>query len=266
MSLTGSEAAKFGAALRVWRERRRLSQLSLAVEANVSQRHLSFIESGRASPSRAMVIHLAEALAVPLRDRNALLVSAGFAPVYRDRPLDDPVLAGAMAAVGQLLKAQEPYPALAVDRGWRVVAANAAVAPLIAAADPELAKPPINVMRLSLHPRGLAPLIVNLAQWRVHLLERLRRQLRASFDPEIDRLLREVEAYPAPGKATARAAAGDEFAEVAIPLRIRTPKGVLSFLSSVCVFGTAMDVTLAELSLELFFPEDEATAAALRAG
>jgi transcriptional regulator with XRE-family HTH domain len=266
MSLTGSETAKFGAALRVWRERRRLSQLSLAAEANVSQRHLSFIESGRASPSRAMVIHLAEALAVPLRDRNALLISAGFAPVYKDRSLDDPVLAGAMAAVGRLLKAQEPYPALAVDRGWCVVAANAAVAPLIAPADPELVKPPINVMRLSLHPRGLAPLIVNLAQWRAHLIERLRRQLRASFDPAIERLLREVEAYPAPGRAAARAAFGDEFAEVAVPLRIRTPHGVLSFLSSVCVFGTALDVTLAELSLELFFPEDEATAAALRGG
>jgi hypothetical protein len=149
---------------------------------------------------------------------------------------------------------------VALDRGWRAVAANAGVGPLIAAADPELLKPPINVMRLSLHPRGLAPLIVNLAQWRAHLLERLRRQLRASFDPEIDRLLREVESYPAPAERAGRQTAADEFHEVAIPLRIRTATGILSFLSSVCVFGTAIDITLAELTLELFFPEDAFTA------
>ena len=255
------EDAKAGPMVRTWRERRRLSQLSLAVEANISQRHLSFIESGRAAPSRDMVLRLAETLEIPLRERNALLLCAGYAPIYKDRPLDDPALAPAMAGVRTLLAAHEPFPALALDRRWNVVLANAAIGPLIAGADPSLLRAPINVVRLSLHPRGLAPLIVNLSQWRAHLLERLRRQLRARPDPDVEALLHEVEAFPAPGS---KGTSHDPFEDVAIPLCLRTPRGVLSFLSCVTVFGTAVDVTLSELSMELFFPRDDATARVLR--
>jgi transcriptional regulator with XRE-family HTH domain len=251
-----------GALVRSWREQRRLSQLDLATEAEISQKHLSFIESGRAAPSRDMVITLAEHLDVPLRERNALLHAAGFAPIYRDRPLDDPALVRARAAIDQLLKAHEPYPALTVDRHWNLVAANAAVAPLIAGADPELTKPPINVMRLSLHPRGLAPLIVNFGEWRAHLLERLHRQHRVTRDPAIEALLKDVTAYP--GGPTHRGKSSSDQEAVVVPLELRTHTGVLTFFSTVTVFGTAVDITLSELSLEAFYPANESTAAALR--
>jgi transcriptional regulator with XRE-family HTH domain len=254
--------ASFGHLLRVWRERRHLSQLALAADAGISQKHLSFLESGRSAPSRDMVLHLAEALDVPLRERNALLLAAGYAPVFRDRALDDPALEGARAAIEIILKAHEPYPALAVDRHWTLVTANAAVAPLLAGADPMLLKPPVNVMRLSLHPRGLAPLIVNLGEWRAHLIDRLRRQHRLTLDPAIGTLLREVSAFPGGGgRRDERAAPADE---IAVPLMLRTQAGTLSFISTVTVFGTAVDITLAELSLEAFYPADAATAAILR--
>ncbi len=252
-----------GALVRAWREQRHLSQLGLATEAEISQKHLSFIESGRSAPSRDMVITLAEHLDVPLRDRNTLLLAAGFAPLYRDRPLDDPALSQARAAVERLLKAHEPFPAMAVDRGWTLVSANAAVAPLIAGADPELMKPPINVIRLSLHPRGLAPLIVNFGEWREHVLERLRRQHRITRDPIIDVLLKEVMAYPGAGKRGEQGTTVDQDA-IVVPFKLRTHGGVLSFISTVTVFGTAVDITLSELSLEAFYPADAATAAALR--
>ena len=163
-----------GDLLREWRQRRRLSQLDLAGEAEISTRHLSFVESGRAQPSREMVLHLADRLEVPLRERNVLLVAAGYAPVFRERQLADPVLASARQAIDLVLKGHEPYPALAVDRHWTMVASNAAVARLIAGADASLLQPPVNVLRLSLHPKGLAPRIANLTEWRAHLLERLR--------------------------------------------------------------------------------------------
>lgn len=255
-----------GALVRTWREQRHLSQLDLATEADISQKHLSFIESGRSAPSREMVITLAEHLDVPLRERNTLLLAAGFAPVYRDRPLDDPALVRAREAIDLLLKAHEPFPAVAVDRQWTLVAANGAVAPLIAGADPELVKPPVNVIRLSLHPRGLAPLIVNLGEWRAHLIERLRRQHRITRDVAIDALLREVTSYPGTaGMQAEHGPAGDPEA-IVVPLKLRTHGGVLSFFSTVTVFGTAVDITLSELSLEAFYPADETTAAALRAG
>lgn len=254
--------APFGELVRDWREQRRMSQLDLACEADVSQRHLSFIESGRASPSREMVLHLADRLDVPLRERNAMLLAAGFAPVFRDRPLDDPALAPALATIERLLKAHEPYPALTLDRHWTMVSANAGILPLLAGVDPELMKPPINVMRLSLHPRGLAPLILNFSQWREHLLDRLRRQGRISKDPELAKLLAEVSSYRSDfGASKERPVAPDE---IAVPLRLRTQRGVLSFLSTVTTFGTAMDVNLSEITLEAFYPLDEATAAALR--
>jgi transcriptional regulator with XRE-family HTH domain len=257
-------APSIGALVRTWREQRHLSQLDLAAEADISQKHLSFIESGRSTPSREMVITLAEHLDVPLRERNTMLLAAGFAPIYRDRPLDDPAMVRARSAIERLLKAHEPYPALAVDRQWILVSANAAVAPLIAGADPELVRPPVNVVRLSLHPRGLGPLIVNLSEWRAHLIERLRRQYRITRDVAIDALLTEVAAFPEGGAKRDGNGAAGEADSIAVPLKLRTHRGVLSFLSTVTVFGTAVDITLSELSLEAFYPADEATAAELR--
>ncbi|SRR5579871_5015353 len=251
-----------GDLVRRWRRQRGLSQLDLAVEVDISQKHLSFIESGRASPSRDMVLQLAEHLDVPLRDRNALLLAAGFAPIFRDRPLTDPALARALATIERLLKAHEPYPALTVDRHWTLVSANDAVPPLLVGVDPELTKPPVNVLRMSLHPRGLAPLIVNLTEWRAHLLERLRRQIRIAGDPELDRLLRDLAAYPG-GPTHARTHAPSASDDVAVPLKLRTHDGVLSFLSTITVFGTPVEITLSELSLEAFYPADPETAAAL---
>ena len=255
-----SPPAPFGRLVRAWREQRHLSQLGLALEAEISQKHLSFIETGRAAPSRDMVARLAEHLDVPLRERNILLVAAGFAPVFHERSLDDPALARASAAVARILKAHEPYPALTVDRHWTMLAANAAVPPMLAGVDPVLLRPPVNVLRVSLHPRGLAPLIVNLGEWRAHLLERLRRQARMVPDPVTDALLRELQGYPgAPGKALAQPD------DIAVALRLRTHAGVLSFISTITVFGTPTEITLSELSLEAFYPADDATAAALRA-
>lgn len=251
-----------GGHLRDWRQRRRMSQLDLACEAEVSTRHLSFVETGRAQPSRDMVLRLAERLEVPLRERNAILVAAGFAPVFPQRPLDDPALAGARKAVGLILKGHEPYPALVVDRGWNLIAANRMVAPMMAGAEEALRTPPVNVMRLTLHPRGLAPRIANLPEWRAHLLERLRRDLEATGDRGLAELLEELRGYPVPPGVRAPA---NEFAGVAVPFQMTTANGVLSFYSTTTVFGTPVDVTLSELTLETFFPADEQTAAAVRA-
>ncbi|MGK9231425.1 helix-turn-helix transcriptional regulator [Inquilinus limosus] len=260
-----STAPSFGDHLRDWRRRRRLSQLDLACEADISTRHLSFIETGRARPSREMVLHLAERLDVPLRERNTLLVAAGFAPAYPVRPLDDPALALARRAVERVIEAHAPNPALAVDRHWHLVAANAAVAPLMAGAAAALLQPPVNVLRLSLHPDGLAPRIANLPEWRSHLLERLRRQVEATADPVLVELLAELQAYPAPTKGVAAMAPPEEaHPDIVVPLRLATESGVLSFLSTTTVFGTPVDVTLSELAVEAFFPADAATAEALR--
>jgi transcriptional regulator with XRE-family HTH domain len=258
-------AASVGGLVRAWRAQRQLSQLALATEAEISQKHLSFIESGRSAPSREMVLHLADRLDVPLRERNAMLLAAGYAPIYRERALDDPTLRRARAAVERVLKAHEPYPALTVDRHWSMISANAAVAPLIAGVDPQLVKPPINVMRLSLHPRGLAPLIVNLSEWRAHLMDRLRRQLRLTRDPVIDTLVKELTGYHAGAARHVDGQTQNHQDEVAVPLRLRTQAGVLSFFSTITVFGTPVEITLSELSLEAFYPADEATAAAMQA-
>ena len=252
----------FGEHLRHWRQHRRLSQLDLASHAEISTRHLSFVETGRSSPSREMVLRLAERLQVPLRERNALLVAAGYAPMYRERPLDDPALAAARQAVDLILKSHEPFPALALDRHWNLVAANAMVTHLLAGVDPQLLQAPANVLRLTLHPQALAPMIVNLAQWRRHLFERLRQQIHATGDPVLTALLQELLGYPAPTE-TQTGLAG-EYLGIAMPLQMRSPQGVLSFISTTTVFGTPVDVTLQELALETFFPADEATAAALR--
>ncbi len=257
--------APVGDLFRSWREQRHLSQLDLATEAEISQKHLSFIESGRSAPSREMVLRLAEHLDVPLRERNALLMAAGYAPIFRDRPLTDPALEKARTAIDLVLKAHEPNPALTVDRHWTMVAANASVASLLVGVDPSLLKPPVNVMRVSLHPRGLAPLIVNLAEWRAHLIDRLRRQHRLTRDPAIDGLLKELAGYHAGAGRQVDHPAQSHQDEVAVPLRLRTHAGTLSFLSTVTVFGTPVEITLSELSLEAFYPADDTTAAAMLA-
>jgi transcriptional regulator with XRE-family HTH domain len=253
----------FGESLRTWRQRRRLSQLDLAQEARISTRHLSFVETGRSLPSREMVLRLAERLDVPLRERNALLVAAGYAPMYRERPLDDPALAAARRAVDLVLTGHEPYPALAVDRHWHLIAANSMAPHLLAGADPALLEAPVNVLRLSLHPRGLAPQIANLAQWRGHLFERLRQQIEATGDGQLAALLDELRGYPVPTEAEPSRIDGEHLG-VVVPLQLRTRFGILNFISTITVFGTPIDVTLQELALETFFPADSRTGDVLR--
>jgi transcriptional regulator with XRE-family HTH domain len=251
--------ANFGEQLRGWRQLRRMSQMDLALEAEISTRHLSFVETGRSQPSKDMVIRLADRLDVPLRGRNALLLAAGHAPAYPERGLDDPSLEAARRAVEMILKGHEPFPALAVDRRWNMVAANAAVAPLLAGASEALLKAPVNVLRLSLHPEGIAPRIVNLAEWKSHLLHRLREQAIASGDAELTRLREELETYPAPRAS----GAGQDFAGIFVPMVFNAGGRRLSFLSTTTVFGTPSEVTLSELAIEAFFPADSETAAYL---
>jgi transcriptional regulator with XRE-family HTH domain len=253
----------FGEHLRQWRLRRRMSQLDLAGEADISTRHLSFVETGRSVPSREMVLRLAERLNVPLRERNALLVAAGYAPMYRERPLDDAALAPARAAIDLILKGHEPYPALAVDRHWNLVAMNAVVPKLLTGADPALLKPPVNVLRLSLHPQGLAPVIANLGQWRHHLFERLRQQVQATGDATLRALEQELRGYPLPPESDATRLEG-EVLGIVVPLRLRTPAGPIDLISTMTVFGSPVDVTLQELALETFFPADPVTAEILQ--
>lgn len=256
-----SAPVNIGDHLREWRQRRHLSQMDLANDAEISTRHLSFIETGRAAPSRDMVMRLAERLDVPLRERNVLLVAAGFAPAFPQRPLDDPALSSARDAVQVVLKAHEPYPALAVDRHWNLMASNAMVAPMLAGVSQKLLTPPVNVMRLAFHPEGLAPMTVNLAEWCGHLLERLRRQIDATADAQLIKLYGELKEYPIPARG---ARDRRPMESVAIPFQIRFGEQVLSFISTTMVFGTPVDITLSELALETFFPADEATAAAMR--
>ena len=251
-----------GAQLREWRQRRRLSQLDLASHAEVSTRHLSCLETGRALPSREMVLRLADRLEVPLRERNRLLTAAGYAPLYREHALADPEMRAPAQAVQLVLKSHEPYPALAVDRHWTMLASNRMVPLLLDGLPPELVAPPLNVLRLSLHPDGLAPRIVNLPQWRAHLLHRLRMQVAASGDPVLAALAEELRGYPAPAGEPIEPLRPD--GHVYVPLQLRAPVGVLSFISTITVFGTPTDITLSELALETFFPADEATAHALR--
>lgn len=250
-----------GEQLRAWRGRRRLSQLDLALDAEISARHLSFLETGRSRPSRPMLLRLAERLNIPARDRNLLLVAAGFAPALPERSLDDPALAAARHAVELVLKAHEPFPALAVDRHWQMVAHNAGVAPFLAGVAPHLLEPPVNVLRLSLHPDGVAPRIVNLAQWRAHIFHRLEAQVEASADQILADLLAELRAYPGGG-----AKAQDDYGGVAVPLVLRAGEVELSFLSTTTMFGTPIDITLSELAIETFLPADARTVELLSAG
>jgi transcriptional regulator with XRE-family HTH domain len=269
--------------LRAWRRRRRYSQLALALDAEISARHLSFVETGRSAPSREMLLHLADHLQIPYRERNALLLAAGYAPEYGDRSFGDPALADVRRAVDLLLAGLEPCPALAVDRRWTLLAGNRAMHALTVGVEPSLLEPPVNVLRVSLHPEGLAPRIANLAAWRGHVLNRLRRDVEHTGDAFLTDLLEEIRAYPLPATTgdtpgpTAGPTSGDASAAsdappadgldpaVAVPLRIRTGAGELSFISTTTVFGSAVDVTVAELAVESFLPADEATAQALQA-
>lgn len=256
--------ASFGDHLRTWRQQRHLSQLELADEADISTRHVSFMETGRTNPSRDMVLRLCERLAIPLRERNTLLVAAGYAPMYRERALDDPALAAARQAVELVLKGHEPCPAIALDRCWNVVAANRAAQALLAAhVSPELLAPPVNVFRLSLHPDGLASRIANLAQWRHHLFERLRQQIQATADPALLALQAELREYPAPEESPPLVMAG-EMLGVVMPFCFESVHGMLSLISTTTIFGTPVDVTLQELAVESFFPADAFTAQVLR--
>ncbi|MBJ7339175.1 helix-turn-helix transcriptional regulator [Mycolicibacterium sp.] len=244
--------------MRQWRQRRRLSQLDLAIEADVSSRHVSFIETGRSVPSRAMVLRLAAVLDVPPREQNHLLLAAGLAPVYSERALDDPDMVAVRNGLARVLEAYEPYPCLAVDRGWNIVATNAGAGVLLLGVAPHLLNSP-NALRISLHPDGLAPRIRNLGQWRHHVIGRLRREVAASGSPALAALLTEIDSYPGGFDDT------HDLGGVAVPLRLEGPDGtVLTFLSTVTTFGTALDLTAAELSIEAFLPADDATIAALR--
>jgi transcriptional regulator with XRE-family HTH domain len=255
--------APAGHLLREWRQRRHLSQLELALEAEISTRHLSFVETGRARPSREMLLHLAQLLEMPLRERNVLLLSAGFAPMYAERPIDAPELAAARAAIELVLRGHEPYPALALDRHWNLVLANDAARRLLAGVAPALLAPPINMMRMSLHPDGLGGAIVNLDEIRAHMLHRLRRQVAQGGDAVLAALLQELSALPhAPSAATPL---HDPYAGVVLPLRLRTPAGELNLFSTLTVFGSPVEVTLSELAIEAFFPADAASGEILRA-
>ena len=250
--------------LREWRSKRHMSQLDLASEAEISTRHLSFLETGRAQASREMLLRLSEQLDIPLRERNVILIAAGYAPVFEERPLAAPEMVAARSAVERVLKGHEPFPALAIDRHWQLVSANAAVAPLLEGVDAELLKPPVNVLRLSLHPSGLAPRVANLTEWRGHLLMRLRAQIDRTADAALIDLLAELTKFPATNLLPRMPPPRDETAGVFVPFQIVTDAGKFSFISTTTIFGTPIDVTLSELALECFFPADEATAQALQ--
>jgi transcriptional regulator with XRE-family HTH domain len=247
-----------GNLIREWRTRRSLSQMALASDSAVSTRYLSFIETGRARPSREMVLHLAEQLEVPLRERNRLLMAAGYAPVFPQRSLDDELMAPVREALDRFLEAHQPYPAAIVDGHWNLVAANEGIALMTQGVAPELLEPPANVFRIALHPDGMAPRILNFEEWSAHLISRVRRQAALTGDPEMTQLYEELSGYPGVSL--------EHVVDGSAPFllhRLRLAGDELSFFSTVTTFGTATDITLAELSLEAFYPADERTKRAL---
>ncbi|MFJ1705844.1 helix-turn-helix domain-containing protein [Kitasatospora sp. NPDC088346] len=273
-ALTGTVTdVRVGVLLRGWRERRRISQLELALRADSSARHISFVETGRARPSRAMVLKLAEHLDVPVRDRNTLLVAAGYAPAFAETPLRDPAMGALRTGLERLLTAHEPHPALVMDGTYDILAANRGVGLLLGGVAEHLLHTPPNAVRLTLHPQGLAPRIHNLPEWRAHLLERVRGQIAMRSSDALRRLYQEVSAYPEPDRPATtgpQAAAGAapfpaELYPYALPLRIEVDGRLLSFVSTVTTFNSPMDVTVSELAMETFLPADPATAEALRA-
>ncbi len=266
--VTASASPDVGSLLRTWRERRRLTQLELALDAGVSARHLSFVETGRSKPGRAMLLRVAERLAIPYRERNEILLAAGYAPAFPERTLEDPALSPVRDALDRILAAHEPYPAIAFDRGWDLVAANTAASAMVERADidPSLLEPPINVLRIGLHPRGLAPYIANLARWRAHFLGRLAQQIAITGDSELSALLRELSDYPG-GDGEAAAQRELEATDFLGPVRMHAPGGGdWSFFGMFASFDTPFEVTTSELALELLFPADEITRRAFDKG
>ena len=253
------EPAGVGRLLRGWRERRRLTQLDLALRAEVSPRHLSFVETGRSRPTSEMILRLARHLDVPLREQNMLLLSGGYAPAYPANDLSDPPMSAVHEAIERVLAAHEPFPAVVIDGQWEMVAANRAVSLLTEGCVPALLEPPVNVLRLTLHPGGMAPRVRNLPEWRAHLLDRLDRDITATADAALFTLRAELAGYPCP------AGARTDTRSILVPLRIRVRDRDLSLLSTTTVFGTPRDVTLAELAIESFYPADTSTAEFLRA-
>jgi len=252
-----------GSLLRQWREHRRVPQFELALDAGVSARHLSFVETGRSKPGRELLLRILEQLQVPFREQNRILLAAGHAPAFPERSLDDPDLAPVRDALDTILSRHEPYPAVAVDRAWNLIAANSAMLAFAGSVeiDPALLEPPVNVIRLGLHPRGLGPLFVNLGDWHAHWLDRLERQLAATGDEWLATLIEEVAGYPVPEPEVAPEMAGGEMLG---PVRVRTPDGgELSFFGMFASFDTPFEVTSSELAIELLFPADRATAEVL---
>ncbi len=257
---TVASGAGVGPLLRGWRERRRISQLELSLRAGSAARHISFIETGRSRPSEEMILRLAEHLDVPVRERNALLLAAGYAPRYAETSLDDPSMGALREGIERLLHGYEPYPALVVDGTYNVIAANQGIAMLLDGLPAHLLTPPLNAMRITLHPEGLAPRIRNLPEWRGHLLAQMERQIALARSDALRALYDEVAAFPVPGT-------GDEAARedptpypgFALPLRIEHDGRLLSFVSSISTFNTPMDVTVAELAIETLLPADPAT-------
>jgi transcriptional regulator with XRE-family HTH domain len=261
MSVVASRSG-VGELLREWRNRRRMSQLDLALEANVSARHLSFVETGRARPSRGLVLELAERLEVPLRERNNLLLAAGFAPIYDETPLAEASMVPVRHALQKIVGGHEPFPAVIVDRHWGLIWSNEPARTILTdGVDPELLEPPVNAMRVTLHPDGLAPKIANLAEWSAHLLMRLQRQHVRAPDPALEALRDELRSYPGVSESSG---AVDAERMLFVPLRLEHGGAELSMFSTLATFGTALDITLAELSIESFFPADKETDAALR--
>jgi transcriptional regulator with XRE-family HTH domain len=257
---------KIGDLLREWRGRRRLTQLDLALEIEISQRHLSFVELGRSHPSRDMILRLCETLDVPLRERNVLLVSAGFSPDFPERSLNDPSLAAARHAVDSMLSGLEPNPAFAIDRHWTIVKTNQAGNLLLETVDSALLEPPINLLRIGLHPKGFTPQIINYAEWRKHILEYLSQQIELTADRCLVELFAELTGYPQPDPSNCNAypIAKMEYDRFAVGLHLKSEAGIMSFFVTTTVFGTPIDVTLSELAIEIFFPADAETAQILR--
>lgn len=255
-----ADRKEVGELLREWRMRRRLSQLELAYDAEISPKHLSFVETGRSHPSREMLLHLAAQMEIPLRDRNVLLASAGFAPVFPERSLTDQSMEPVRSAVEVILSGHEPNPAIAIDRRWVLHAANKAAGLLTAMVERSLLEPPVNVLRLCLHPKGLAPHIANYSEWRRHLITHLDRQVQITGDQILSTLVEELREYPRPRGVARGESDGAHDTGIAVPLRLNTPAGQLSFLSVTTVFGTPIEITLEELAIESFFPADGFTA------
>ena len=259
-----SSRAPIGELLRAWRQRRSLSQLELALEADVSSRHVSFLETGRARPSREMVLRLADHLDIPLRERNRLLLAAGYAPLYVERSLEEPEMAPVHQALDRFLRAHEPYPAIVIDRHHNLVSGNDALGALTEGVAPELLAPPANALRIALHPRGMAPRTLNLEEWSAHLMHRLRREAALTADPELRRLHDELAAYPGVSVEAPRGEGSGS--DIVIPLRLRSGDGELAFFGTISTFGTPVDITLDELTIEAFYPANAATARHLLEG